>query len=123
MLVHGEAGIGKSALLRRAQTLAAAAGFRVLAASGLDEDPRMFGPWPSVYGMLTGGDFDAFAQGNPTNTASAVAVAINASLVMPTALFVDDAHALRGEALDIFAELVTRLVPNTLWDTRGNSFA
>jgi len=94
VLVHGVAGIGKTALLQQAARFAQERGRRVIRVQCLDRDPRVFGPWESVVHEVTGRPV--------SDVAGALAQALDSSC----ALFVDDAHTLRGEALAVFAELV-----------------
>jgi DNA-binding SARP family transcriptional activator/tetratricopeptide (TPR) repeat protein len=101
-IVHGEAGIGKSALLERSTHIAAEHSLRVLQVRCATPGPNTFGPWRDLFAAVGAGDFDAFVRANSTDIAAAVAQAIAARLTAPTALFVDDAHELTGDALDIF---------------------
>jgi predicted ATPase len=104
-LVHGEAGIGKSALLGRAARMATENGLRIVVIHCSGEIPSMFGPWPSTFGALAAGDFDAFVETHGSDVVTAVAQAIAAQLRERTALIADDVHALTAEALDIFVAL------------------
>src|SRR6202011_508642 len=105
MLVRGEAGIGKSSLLNRTAQIAAQHGLRVLAVPCAREVPTTFGPWQEIFNAVAAGDFDSFVRTHGSNVAGAVADAIAARLPEATAIIVDDAHELSGEALDIFVAL------------------
>lgn len=109
-LVQGEAGIGKSALLNRAAQVAAQNGLRVLTVRCGGELPSTFGPWQGTFSAVVAGDFQAFVRAHASDLNTAVAEAITAQLLEPTALIVDDAHELKAEALDILIALAQRSI-------------
>jgi len=100
-LIHGEAGIGKSSLMQRFARLAEQKGVGVLRVLCSSDATDPFGPWRCVFETLGAGDWDALVKASGGEVASAVTHAIAASLSTPTAILVDDAHELRGDALDI----------------------
>jgi DNA-binding SARP family transcriptional activator len=103
-LVVGEPGIGKTALLARANEKAREAGLRSLTVRGSD-DPRRLGSWRSLYQRLTGRDLDQLA-GGATEIANAAAHEMVEAFGKPTVLFVDDAQALSGDSFATFAQIV-----------------
>lgn len=106
-LVHGEPGIGKSTLLDRAAGAAEKCNLRVLTARAVEDDSRPFGPWQKLFEALTHDNIRDFIKRGDGNAGARIAEAIAGALTMPTALFVDDAHLLRGEGLRILAKLGT----------------
>lgn len=102
VLVYGEAGIGKSSLLARATTLAQDAGLTVVNVRAVEADSRAFGPWPELFEALTLQGFAAFIKAQDTGAAGgAIGSALGDALRPKSALFVDDAHALGGESLEV----------------------
>ena len=104
-LVHGEAGIGKSWLLHRAERIATQKDLRVVIVRCAGEVPITFGPWPGIFSALAAGDFESLVRAHAGDLATAVAQAVAARLPEPTAIIVDDLHELTAEALDIFVAL------------------
>lgn len=105
-ILRGEAGIGKSTLLNRAARVATEYGLNVLVANCSGEVSGTFEPWRELFDVVGDGEsFDTFARAHPGDVVTAVAKSIAARLTKPTALFVDDVHELKGEALDIFVAL------------------
>jgi DNA-binding SARP family transcriptional activator len=104
-IIIGRPGMGKSALLARAGRLANDAGLRVLACNAFDGDPRSFGPWESLFEALLGEPFARFGAHTGFGTASRLADVLRRALVNPTAILIDDAQALAGEAHDVLLEL------------------
>ena len=108
-MVVGEPGIGKTALIKRAEDLAARAqchAFVVRAAEGSD----IGAVWGPLYHRVTGTSpqkVAAMAADLPALMSSAIA----GKLPQPGILFIDDAHALRGDALATLVELA-RLARN-----------
>jgi DNA-binding SARP family transcriptional activator len=101
-LIAGDAGIGKSALVAKAAESARGAGRRVLLVRCTQDDPRRMGAWQPLYERIarqSGGDVSA------ADAPSVIAREIVASLQVPTVLFVDDAHTLRGDALATFGRV------------------
>jgi DNA-binding SARP family transcriptional activator len=90
-IVHGEAGIGKTAFVDRCTRRALAAGIRVAGVQCVADDPRRFGPWA-----------ERFALG-AHDTATKVAEAISRRVRGRWLLTVDDAHQLDAESLGVFA--------------------
>jgi DNA-binding SARP family transcriptional activator len=108
-LVHGEAGIGKSTLFATAAQLASARSVRVLDIRCGEGESRMFGPWPAVIEAVTGSDFAALTEAGGASVSEGCADAMAASLTKPSLILVDDAHALRGEALAVLKAVVVAL--------------
>ena len=106
ILLHGEAGIGKSALLTRAVRVAGDRSLRLVLIPSGEQDIGNFGPWPNLFETLTGGDFSTFLSSPSGNTAIAIAERLHAALPAKGAVFLDDAHQLRGEALDVLGRFV-----------------
>jgi len=101
VLISGEAGIGKTALLERCVADALEAGLGVVRVRGVDNDPRTFGPWGDLFETLSGENFAEFVTGASGDAATALAAALPALLRGRSAIFVDDAHVLGGEALRV----------------------
>ena len=111
-MVLGEPGIGKSALLARAAEIARQKGIASFTVRGR-EDSSTAVVWASLYHDVTEGSLEraiAAAADVPTSIASEIA----RKFQRPTLLFIDDAHALRGDALATLVELARR--------TRDGSF-
>jgi len=106
-IIVGQPGMGKSALLARAGGLANDAGLRVLHCNAFDGDPRSFGPWQSLFEALLGEPFARFGAHTGFGTASRLADVLRRRLVNPTAILIDDAQALAGEARDVLLEFTT----------------
>jgi DNA-binding SARP family transcriptional activator len=104
-VIVGHSGMGKSALLARAGGLANDAGLRVLTCNAFDGDPRSFGPWQSLFEALIGEPFARFGAQTGFGTASRLADVLRRRLMNPTAILIDDAQALAGEAHDVLLEL------------------
>lgn len=102
-LVIGEPGIGKTALLARANEKAREAGLRALTVRGSD-DPRPLGAWRGLYQRLTGRDLDRLPGISALEITSAAAREMVEAFGRPTAVFVDDAQALTGDSFAIFAQ-------------------
>jgi DNA-binding SARP family transcriptional activator len=105
MLLHGEAGVGKSTLLDRVADSASRVGLRVLHIRCSSDIPTAFGPWPGVYSGLHAGDFDSFVRSRAADVTSAVAQAIWVQLDAPSVIIVDNVQELTGDALEIFIDL------------------
>ncbi|MGZ3499404.1 MAG: ATP-binding protein [Vulcanimicrobiaceae bacterium] len=103
-LIVGEPGIGKTALLGRANQLARDAERRVLSIRCQD-DQQPLSAWRSLYERLTGRKLENLA-GTASDVATVVARDIVAAFGKPSVLFVDDAHALRGDSLETFVHVV-----------------
>ena len=109
VLVHGESGIGKSALLAAAARLASARGMRAFVVQGAAGAARMFGPWPHAYETLTSEDFTALAHDAGAALPDAYAQAVDAALRDPSLLVIDDAQTLNRIGLDILDALAAAL--------------
>jgi DNA-binding SARP family transcriptional activator len=92
-ILHGDAGIGKSALLERCEQRAASTGVRIARVRSVAGDPRRFGPWPDIFGL------------GAHERAAELAGAISRRLQGAWLLVVDDAHHLRSESLDVFVTI------------------
>lgn len=99
-IVHGEAGIGKSALLARAGTIATVRGLRVVSVQCNDQGDGVFGPWPKILGVEPT-EIDSFVAAHASDPARAVATEIGRRMPDDAVLLVDDAHELKREELDI----------------------
>ncbi len=110
-LVHGEAGVGKSTLLKRSANISAENNLRVLEIKCSSEIPNAFGPWESVFNSVGAGDFDTFVRTHASDLAGAVGQAITAQLTEPTVLIIDDVHELTGDALEMFVALAKQTRP------------
>jgi DNA-binding SARP family transcriptional activator len=110
-LVHGEAGIGKTALLNRTANLARDKGLRVVSANCAGRAARTFGPWEEVFTGVAAGDFDALVGARASDLTNAIAQAIADRLPEQTVVIVDDAHELSAESLDIFIALAEKALP------------
>jgi len=110
-LVHGEAGIGKTALLSRTANLARDKGRRVLTVSCAGQVASTFGPWQSFFESVGARDFDALVSAHASDLTTATAQAIADRLPDRTVMIVDDAHELSAESLNIFVALVQRALP------------
>lgn len=109
-IVHGVAGIGKSALLARAAQMASARGLNIFTIQCGDETTEPFGPWKRLFGSLCGGDFEAFVRRHSSNLTSSVAEEIASRLTERSALIVDDLHSAASESLDIFLAIGRQLI-------------
>jgi DNA-binding SARP family transcriptional activator/predicted ATPase len=107
-LVHGEAGIGKTALLDRIANLAREKGHHVLTVSCAGQAANAFGPWQAIFQNVGAGDFDALVSAHASNLPTAVAQAIADRLPERAMVIVDDAHELTAESLDIFIALAQK---------------
>jgi DNA-binding SARP family transcriptional activator len=99
ILVSGDAGIGKTALLERCAADALEAGLGVVRIRSVDNDPRTYGPWGDLFEALSGEKFAEFVKGARGDAGAALAAVLQPMLRGRSAIFVDDAHLLGGEAL------------------------
>jgi len=99
VLVSGDAGIGKTALLERCAADALEAGLGVVRLRGVDNDPRTYGPWGDLFEALSGASFSEFVRGASGDAVTALAAALQPMLRGRSAILIDDAHVLGGEAL------------------------
>jgi DNA-binding SARP family transcriptional activator len=97
LLLVGEAGIGKTAILREAIDLARRAGRQPQVLSCGHGAVDGIGVWKVFYEQLTGSSMDDAAA--TPDIATYIAQRMVAALSASSALFFDDAHALRGDAL------------------------
>lgn len=104
VLVVGEPGIGKTALIGRANQLARDAGRRVLSIR-CQGDHQPLSAWRALYERLTGRKLDTL-DGTASDVATAVARDIVAAFGKPAVLFIDDTHTLRGDSLETFVHVV-----------------
>ncbi|GIF47207.1 regulatory LuxR family protein [Asanoa ferruginea] len=127
LLLRGEAGVGKSALLRRAAELARRRGHLVLTAGGTDGDVmpyaslrRLLPPWMIESVELPPGQRAAlFAATRPDDPAvvpapylvgmAALTAVTEAAESRPITLAIDDAHWLDAESRSVIAFLGRRL--------------
>ena len=107
LMVHGEAGIGKSALLREAAARALDRGLRLLEARSAANDPRLFGPWEPLFVELTKKEIGEVAPGPRRSLNDEIARELVRALGRSGAIFIDDAHLLRGEALDVLKKFLS----------------
>jgi DNA-binding SARP family transcriptional activator/tetratricopeptide (TPR) repeat protein len=105
VLVHGEAGVGKSTLLSRVTLLAGESGLRTLAAASASQTTDTFGPWRDLFANAGTGGFDAYMKAHPSDPAEAVGRIIAGTLGARSVVIVDDAHELTGEAFEILIAL------------------
>ena len=110
VVLQGAAGSGKTELLRQAERAANDASIRTIVVAAIPDDARAFGPWASVYEHGTGASFSDFAASG--GDATALALALEERLG-PAAFFVDDAHYLSGDALEVLGILAQRAVRST----------
>jgi DNA-binding SARP family transcriptional activator len=97
IVVSGDAGLGKTALLERFARRAAAAG-RTVVTIAVPRDPIGFGGWDKVYQDRAGKAFEELAAQNGSTLASVLANSIVGSIPAGSYVFVDDAHHLQGDA-------------------------
>lgn len=109
LLVHGESGIGKSALLAAAARLASARGMRAFTVECGESATQMLGPWSSAYASLAGTAFANAPTDEGAGLPEAFARAIAGALGAPAVVIVDDAQALNRVSLDILGELAAVL--------------
>lgn len=97
VVVHADAGFGKTALLQRLHHRLTERGSSciVLARTASDEG---FGGWETVYEGQTGKPFSALREDRGISTARALAEEIRQSVAAGTCIFIDDAQQLRGDA-------------------------
>ncbi len=108
-LVHGDAGMGKTAFLAKVREVAMEGGMRVIAERALTKDARRFGVWPEIFERLTGSSFDDYAQSGGTATTENIAARLVAEVKSPALFVFDDAHLLRGDAWSLLAAVALRL--------------
>jgi len=101
VVLHGDAGIGKSTLVERAAQAARERGMTIVSIRATAGDARPFGPWQVVFARLAGGDIASFAGELATGTIGGIAHAIVAKLRVPTMLVVDDIHDFGGDSFEI----------------------
>jgi DNA-binding SARP family transcriptional activator len=101
ILLHGDAGIGKSTLVERASRLAGDVGLTVVTVRCVADDPRTLGPWPGAFATLTGRPLAQFVQESAGALVPTIAGAIASSMPEGAMLVVEDVHALSGDAFDI----------------------
>ncbi len=105
LIVHGAAGEGKTELLRHAERVAIETDVRIVPVAARADDPHSFGPWARLHEELTRTPFTAFlAAGGDATT---LADALRHALGVGTALLVDDAQYLTGDALQVFVRLAS----------------
>ncbi|MBC5811034.1 MAG: AAA family ATPase [Candidatus Eremiobacteraeota bacterium] len=100
VLIAGTAGIGKSSLLAAFRATPDAAEARVVTVQCIQDDPRPFGPWPTILTTLLGADAEGSMHGGTRGIATALGAALDGK-----ALLVDDAQWLSDEAFGVFAAL------------------
>lgn len=103
-IVIGELGIGKTALLTRANEKAREAGLRVLTVRG-SNDPRPLASWRGLYQRQTERNLDDNLAAGAREVAHTVARDTVEAFGKPTVLFVDDAQALTGDSFATFAQI------------------
>jgi len=103
VLVRGDAGSGKTELVRRAQRAAADLPLRIITIAATFDDARAFGPWRSLYESLAARPFSAFAQEG--GDATRLAVELRKAIEAPAVIIVDDAQYLAGDALAVLIRL------------------
>ena len=109
LLLVGDAGIGKSSVLRQAHALAAARKLDVFSVRCVEDDAGAYGPWPRLYAQVSDDDFTRLVVNGATEAAVSCAAAISAATRGRGALVVDDVHALRAEGLAMFAIVAREL--------------
>ena len=106
VLLEGEPGMGKSALMERALRHAVEAGRRVISVRAAGDDSRAFGIWPELYALLAGGEFADFLARVSGNAAAELGPAIAANLPQSAVLAIDDAQYFTGDALEVLTALL-----------------
>jgi DNA-binding SARP family transcriptional activator len=99
ILISGDAGIGKTTLLERCAGDALEAGLGVVRVRSVDNDPRTYGPWGDLFEALSGERFAEFVTSASGEGGATLAAVLQPMLRGRSAIFVDDAHLLGGEAL------------------------
>jgi DNA-binding SARP family transcriptional activator len=101
VVVHGDAGIGKSTLVKRAAQAARERGMTIVSVRGVAGDARAFGPWQAVFASLGGGDLASFARDLATDAVGGIARAVVAKLPERSMLVVEDVHDFEGDSFEI----------------------
>ena len=102
-ILLGEPGIGKSALLKRAGDLARRVGCDAFSVR-VAEDASIAAVWGALYRRLTGASPEKVAA-TAADVPALIASTIARRISQPAIVFVDDAHAMRGDALATLVEL------------------
>ena len=103
IILHGNAGEGKSELLAQAELAASHVALRVVKIAARADDARAFGPWALLYEQVTGTSFPAFLQAG--GDAQRLSDAFAELLSENTVLLVDDAQFLTGDACAVLLHL------------------
>jgi len=107
-IVHGDAGIGKSSLLRQAIRLASTRGMRVVELACRGRETQTLGEWEGLFEQLTASTLAGVVAAAGFQASQRAAHAMSAALDGPAALVIDDAHLLSGESFALLCDLVAR---------------
>ncbi|MHB8146035.1 MAG: ATP-binding protein [Vulcanimicrobiaceae bacterium] len=109
LLVHGDAGMGKSALLEQIAQLAFRFRRHVISET-TSLYPQGFGFWTGIYERLTRRKFAEFLGGGGSDAAEQLESGVLQALAHPGALFIDDAHRLQADARHVTLQIVRECV-------------
>jgi len=103
VVLVGDAGIGKSAVIAQMLRAAAVESWHIRCA---EDDPRVYGPWEAVFADFVGEPIERALAGADNAPAIALAARIDGALgAQPHVIVVDDVQYLRGEALEVLLDL------------------
>jgi DNA-binding SARP family transcriptional activator len=107
ILVHADAGFGKTALLDQFRRRAADAG-RTTVSFTVRQEAHGFGGWEEIYRERTGRPFEELVVERGASLASATAAAILQTLAPGSYIFVDEARHLHGDSAFVTSAVVAK---------------
>ena len=108
VLIEGEPGIGKSALLERVAAQAMSSGVPVVSTRAIADDMRAFGTWRTLYESLCARELSALVRDAQGDVVTALASDILGKLPPGAVLFVDDAQYLKADSLEVLSAIIKR---------------
>jgi DNA-binding SARP family transcriptional activator len=105
-IVHGDAGIGKSSLLRRVAAIGAQRGLRIVELCCTGRETQTLGEWQTLFEELSRKRLAEVVATAGFGTTRVAALGLAAAFDGPTAVIVDDAHSLSGESFRFLGELI-----------------